>query len=256
LFLSQTARQAFVASTSDRPDDDAMAALGSLHSARAAGKELQPPDLATELPGGVGPGGGGGGAGAAAGEVWVAHSALELLLAVVSAVESLADGVLRAPPGARDEGAPGGRASSTDLETPDTPSEQGPGRALLLPPASSPRRGRAAAPAQAVASLHPVTSHLITPTPRPRPAPPPPVRPDRVVITADTVATMADILWRPVLAGLSAVLSRAGSESTVLLLLRGYQSYTYSAGEGGGESNPWWDVGACCKGPSPACRER
>jgi hypothetical protein len=45
---------------------------------------------------------------------------------------------------------------------------------------------------------------------------------------------MADILWRPVLGGLSAVLARAGSESTMLLLLRGYQSYTYSAGGGGG----------------------
>ena len=59
---------------------------------------------------------------------------------------------------------------------------------------------------------------------------PPAARPDEATISMDTVATMADALWRPALAGLSALLARAGGEATVLLLLRGYQSYTYSAG--------------------------
>jgi hypothetical protein len=49
-----------------------------------------------------------------------------------------------------------------------------------------------------------------------------------------TVSTAVDVLWRPVLAGLSSVLthcrSRSGHESLMLVLLRGFQSYIFSAG--------------------------
>ena len=104
-----------------------MAVLGTLHSARAAGKELQPPDLTLDFTGAGAGGAGGGGVGGGPGEVWVAHSALELLLAVVGAVESLADGVLRAPLEAQEASVPGGRASA-ELDAPDTPSERADGQ--------------------------------------------------------------------------------------------------------------------------------
>lgn len=61
---------------------------------------------------------------------------------------------------------------------------------------------------------------------------------------------MADILWRPVLAGLSCVLGRTSNEATVLLLLRGYQSYTYSAG---GQPRALWRVSAAFAGCTCVC---
>jgi hypothetical protein len=121
--------KAFVKASQERPEDDLMEKLGSLHSARAAGKELQAPD-GIEPPGGAGAaaaGGGGGGGAAGAGvygEVWVAHSALELLIANVSALESLADTALRA----QAEHEEGGRGDLVavgphggELESPDSP---------------------------------------------------------------------------------------------------------------------------------------
>lgn len=53
-------------------------------------------------------------------------------------------------------------------------------------------------------------------------------------LSAATVSTLVDVLWRPVLAGLSCALShcrsRSNHESLMLVLLRGFQSYIFSAG--------------------------
>ena len=53
-------------------------------------------------------------------------------------------------------------------------------------------------------------------------------------LSAATVSTLVDVLWRPVLSGLSCVLghcrSRSAHESLMLVLLRGFQSYIFSAG--------------------------
>lgn len=53
-------------------------------------------------------------------------------------------------------------------------------------------------------------------------------------LSEPTVSTVVDVLWRPVLAGLSSVLthcrSRSSHESLMLVLLRGFQSYIFSAG--------------------------
>lgn len=53
-------------------------------------------------------------------------------------------------------------------------------------------------------------------------------------LSAATVSTLVDVLWRPVLAGLSCSLahcrSRSSHESLMLVLLRGFQSYIFSAG--------------------------
>lgn len=118
--------KAFVRSSNERPEDELMQLLGSFHSARAAGKELTPPDL-LDVPGSSGGAGalsGGGGASSAGayGEAWVAHCALELLLSVVGALESLTDGVVRGGVErgeGRGNGGPMGAAG--ELEPPDTP---------------------------------------------------------------------------------------------------------------------------------------
>lgn len=53
-------------------------------------------------------------------------------------------------------------------------------------------------------------------------------------LSAATVSTVVDVLWRPVLAGLSCALghchSRSVHESLMLVLLRAFQSYIFSAG--------------------------
>jgi hypothetical protein len=53
-------------------------------------------------------------------------------------------------------------------------------------------------------------------------------------LSESTVSTVVDVVWRPVLAGLSSVLahcrSRSSHESLMLVLLRGFQSYIFSAG--------------------------
>ena len=49
-------------------------------------------------------------------------------------------------------------------------------------------------------------------------------------MSSDICATLLDVLWRPVLTGLSTILLRATQEALVLALLKGYQCYIYSAG--------------------------
>jgi len=65
-------------------------------------------------------------------------------------------------------------------------------------------------------------------------APAPAAHPAVAPMSAATVSTVVDVLWRPVLGGLSAALgycrSRSSHESLMLVLLRGFQSYIFSAG--------------------------
>jgi len=120
-------QQAFARASHERPEDDLLNTLGALHSARAAGKELQAPDgldFPTGPAGALSGGGGAGGGPGAYGEVWVAHGALELLLGVVSTIESLADGVLRA---AAERGEGGGVGEEGEVEPPDMPGGWGGG---------------------------------------------------------------------------------------------------------------------------------
>jgi hypothetical protein len=82
-----------------------------------------------------------------------------------------------------------------------------------LPAASKPARAQSMAlSAPVVAAQHPGVAPL----------------------NATTVSTVVDVLWRPVLAGLSCALghcrSRSSHESLMLVLLRGFQSYIFSAG--------------------------
>ena len=50
-------------------------------------------------------------------------------------------------------------------------------------------------------------------------------------IKSDVCCNMIDTLWRYVLAAFTTVMSRTAAEPLVAVLLRGYQQYTYAAGE-------------------------
>lgn len=104
-------------------------------------------------------------------------------------------------------GGAGGNSSSSSAVLPAQPALG------TLPAASKPARAHSMAlSAPVVAAQHPGVAPL----------------------NAATVSTVVDVLWRPVLAGLSCALghcrSRSSHESLMLVLLRGFQSYIFSAG--------------------------
>ena len=217
-------------------EDDLMVALGALHSARASGREIAPPDgpdaacgagAVPGLPPALAVAAGGGGAGAAAvaaaaaamGEVWVAHAALELLLALSSSVEGLADGVLRAA-AERAEAGDAGASASNGGGSSGGGGGGGGGSTWTLFGRRQQQNQQQNQQQQQVQQQQEEEDDV----------PGTPLRAEDAVIAPETVATMVGVLWRPVLAGLSCVLARAQAEATVLLLLKGYQGYTYAAG--------------------------
>ncbi|WIA43332.1 hypothetical protein OEZ86_009826 [Tetradesmus obliquus] len=134
---------------------------------------------------------------AATQEAWVAYLALDMLLSVVACVETLADAVAST----------NGSACSEQLQ---------------LAPLATATSGMERSSSNSSSSLLSIGRQQQ----QQQQGQPP--------LAAATVSTLVDVLWRPLLAGLSSVLGRCydGSrhEALMLQVLQAYQRYTYSAG--------------------------
>eukprot|EP00878_Enallax_costatus_P031943 GHUV01035017.1.p1 GENE.GHUV01035017.1~~GHUV01035017.1.p1 ORF type:complete len:583 (+),score=181.66 GHUV01035017.1:253-2001(+) len=247
--------------TADSSDEDLIGSLSAIYRSKLDGKEQQI-DVDTMTP-----------AHAAGQEVMIAYLALEVLLAVVSGVETLADAANNASKASFEQlplaplavtatidrcrsesagsllalprgnsAAPAATAGATSsASTPRTPLSGSRNSTAAQSPALGPAAGPIIRKTSSNLGINLSSRATTGPSVLAAVSPRPSVTQTGSVqqsmqpaVTAATVSTLVDVLWRPLLAGLSGVLSRCTDssrhEALMLQVLRAYQSYTYSAG--------------------------